>query len=97
MSTCHLATPGFKVGCAKPSGRESTHFLESLRREEVYMITWLLMPLRNNFSVFMVVRKSFSYKQFLNDVATKDQVFILLKYSESTVFLVVNKHPFGNY
>ena len=45
----------------------------------------------------MVVRKSFSYKQFLNDVATKDQVFILLKYSESTVSLVVNKHQFGNY
>lgn len=61
------------------------------------MTTWLLMPLRNNFGVFMVVRKSFSYKQFLNDVATKDQVFILLKYSESTVSLVVNKHQFGNY
>lgn len=97
MSTCHLASPGFKVGCTKPSGKESTHFLESLRREEVYMTTWLLMPLRNNFSVFMVVRKSFSHKQFLNDVATKDQVFILLKYSESAVSLVGNKHQFGNY
>lgn len=45
----------------------------------------------------MVVRKSFSHKQFLNDVATKDQVFILLKYSESAVSLVGNKHQFGNY
>lgn len=42
----------------------------------------------------MVVRKSFSHKQFLNDVATKIKCLFFSNIRESAVSLVGNKHQF---